>query len=250
MAKGTFIKGKWLPGDGDWFEKTSPATGDTSWEGQAASASQVNEAVEAAQDAGREWRHTPQGERTRIMEAYAGEIEKRAEDISAAISNDMGKARWESLAEAGAMKGKVAVSIEAQVERAGGRSQDTAFGGAHLTHRPHGVMAVFGPFNFPGHLPNGHIVPALLAGNTCVFKPSELAPSVARIMAGCFEAAGLPAGVLNVVNGGRDTGAALLDATSMAFSSPAQPRRVRRSTAISPVVPISFSRSKWAATIR
>lgn len=212
MAKGTYINGKWHVGDGDWFEKTSPATGETSWEGQAASAAQVNEAVEAAQDAGRDWRHVPQDTRTRILEAYAAEVEKRTDDISKAISEDMGKARWESVAEAGAMKGKIAVSIQAQVERAGGRSQDTAFGGAHLTHRPHGVMAVFGPFNFPGHLPNGHIVPALLAGNTCVFKPSELAPSVAKIMVDCFEAAGLPEGALNVVNGGRDTGAALLDA--------------------------------------
>jgi succinylglutamic semialdehyde dehydrogenase len=73
-------------------------------------------------------------------------------------------------------------------------------------------MAVFGPFNFPGHLPNGHIVPALLAGNTCVFKPSELAPSVAKLMIDCFEAAGLPPGVVNVVHGGRETGGALLDA--------------------------------------
>ena len=212
MAKGTYISGKWHSGDGAWFEKPSPATGKTSWEGQASSAAQVNEAVEAAQDAGRDWRHVPQSRRTQILEAYAGEVEKRAEDISEAISNDMGKARWESLAEAGAMKGKIAVSIDAQVERAGGRSQETAFGGAHLTHRPHGVMAVFGPFNFPGHLPNGHIVPALLAGNTCVFKPSELAPSVAKIMVECFEVAGLPDGVLNVVHGGRETGAALLDA--------------------------------------
>jgi succinylglutamic semialdehyde dehydrogenase len=70
---------------------------------------------------------------------------------------------------------------------------------------------VFGPFNFPGHLPNGHIVPALLAGNTCVFKPSELAPGVAALMAECFAAAGLPPGCLNIVQGGRETGAALID---------------------------------------
>jgi len=123
----------------------------------------------------------------------------------------MGKTRWEALGEAGAMKGKVAISIKAQNERAGNRFDETAFGSNHLTHRPHGVMAVFGPFNFPGHLPNGHIVPALLAGNACVFKPSELAPSVAALIVEAFEVAGLPAGVLNVIQGGRDTGAALLD---------------------------------------
>jgi succinylglutamic semialdehyde dehydrogenase len=63
-----------------------------------------------------------------------------------------------------------------------------------------------GPYNFPAHLPNGHIVPALLAGNTIVFKPSELTPAVADFIADCWAAAGLPDGVLNVVHGGGDTG--------------------------------------------
>jgi succinylglutamic semialdehyde dehydrogenase len=78
-----------------------------------------------------------------------------------------------------------------------------------VRHRPHGVVAVLGPYNFPGHLPNGHIVPALIAGNTVVFKPSELAPGVARHTARLWQAAGLPPGVLNLVQGGRETGAAL-----------------------------------------
>jgi succinylglutamic semialdehyde dehydrogenase len=78
-----------------------------------------------------------------------------------------------------------------------------------LRHKPHGVLAVLGPYNFPAHLPNGHIVPALLAGNTIVFKPSELTPAVAEFMADCWEAAGLPDGVLGLVQGGGDTGRAL-----------------------------------------
>lgn len=212
MAKGAYIDGKWSSGNGDWFEKTCPASGETSWEGEACSPAQVTEAVESAKLAGAHWRHMPQNDRTKILEAYAEEIGKRADRIAEAISRDMGKALWDSKGEAAAMQGKIAVSIKAQIERAGGRSGDTVFGSAHLTHRPHGVMAVFGPFNFPGHLPNGHIVPALLAGNTCVFKPSELAPAVAELMVECFEAAGLPPGVLNVVHGGRQTGAALLEA--------------------------------------
>ncbi|MEQ9314557.1 MAG: aldehyde dehydrogenase family protein, partial [Henriciella sp.] len=179
MSKGAYIDGKWLAGDGDWFEKTCPATGETSWEGQAASPAQVHLAIESARKAGEAWRHLPQHDRTRILEAYAEAVGERAEQIAEAISRDMGKALWDSRNEAGAMKGKIAISIAAQVERAGGRHDDTAFGSAILSHRPHGVMAVFGPFNFPGHLPNGHIVPALLAGNSCVFKPSELAPAVA-----------------------------------------------------------------------
>ena len=109
------------------------------------------------------------------------------------------------------MQGKVDISIRAYDERTGERTAATAFGSATLRHRPHGVAAVLGPFNFPGHLPNGHIVPALLAGDTVVFKPSEETPLTGQLMAEAFAAADLPTGVVNVVQGGRDTGAALLD---------------------------------------
>jgi succinylglutamic semialdehyde dehydrogenase len=211
MAKSVYVDGRWSDGDGDWFEKTNPASGETSWEGQASSPGQVSEAVLSARRAQSDWARRPQHDRTTILEAYADEITKRADAVAEAISRDMGKAAWEARAEAGAMAAKVAISIKAQVERAGSSFSEAAFGSTHLTHRAHGVMAVFGPFNFPGHLPNGHIVPALLAGNTCVFKPSELAPSVAAIMADAFQAAGLPDGALNIVQGGRETGAALLD---------------------------------------
>ena len=73
------------------------------------------------------------------------------------------------------------------------------------------MVAVFGPYNFPGHLPNGHIVPALLAGNCVVFKPSELTPGSAEATVKIWEKAGLPKGVLNLLQGGRDTGAALAE---------------------------------------
>ncbi|MEO1101322.1 MAG: succinylglutamate-semialdehyde dehydrogenase [Pseudomonadota bacterium] len=212
MDKHVYIDGTWTAGHGPAFENHCPATGDVVWAGQAADAAQVNAATAAARKAFPGWARLPQNDRTHILEAYAEEIGKRADAIAEAISRDMGKALWDSLSEAGAMKGKIGHSINAQVERAGTRFGETGFGSAHLTHRPHGVMGVFGPFNFPGHLPNGHIVPALLAGNTCVFKPSELAPAVAALMVEAFEAAGLPEGCLNVVHGGRDTGAALLEA--------------------------------------
>lgn len=206
-----FSSGQWQSGKGATFSSICPATGDAVWKGAGASRDQIIEAVGDARRAFEGWRNTPQSERTRIIEAYGDEIGKRVEIIARAISMDMGKPLWEAITEAKTMQAKIAVSVKAQVERAGGRAQDTPFGSAHLTHRPHGVMAVFGPFNFPGHLPNGHIIPALLAGNTCVFKPSELAPSVATLMIEAFQAAGLPDGCVNVVQGGRDTGAALID---------------------------------------
>ena len=209
---GVYSDGQWTIGSGEAFENACPATGEVTWSGHAASGADVATAVSAARAAFASWSRAPQADRTRIIEAYAEALKSRSDQIAETISRDMGKALWDSRAEAGAMVGKVAISINAQVERAGVKANQTAFGSAHLTHRPHGVMAVYGPFNFPGHLPNGHIVPALLAGNTCVFKPSELAPGVAAIMVDAFEEAGLPAGCLNVLQGGRETGAALLNA--------------------------------------
>jgi succinylglutamic semialdehyde dehydrogenase len=107
------------------------------------------------------------------------------------------------------MANKIPLSVQAFKER---RSAAVSTANNQTTatrYKPHGVVAVFGPFNFPGHLPNGHIVPALIAGNTVVFKPSELTPLVARRTVELWLAAGLPSGVLNLVQGARETGQAL-----------------------------------------
>jgi len=212
MTKDVYISGVWHRGQGAGFQKTCPARGDVSWSGHAASPSQVAQAVNSARSAFKDWSRRPQIERSDILKAYATAFGQRREAIALAISRDMGKPLWESRMEADAMAGKVGISIAAQSERAGHKTSSAAFGGIDLSHRPHGVMAVMGPYNFPGHLPNGHIVPALLAGNTCVFKPSELAPSAAALMVEAMSESGLPHGCVNIVNGGRDTGAALIEA--------------------------------------
>lgn len=190
------------------MKSTNPITGATVWDGGAASSEAVKDAVAAAREAFHNFSMTPLSERIAMMERWGEAILARKEQIARAISDEIGKPMWEARTEAGAMAGKVAHSIRAQAERAGSTASDAM----SLNHRPHGVMAVFGPFNFPGHLPNGHIIPALLAGNTVVFKPSELAPSVGDIFADLAREAGLADGVLNIVQGGRDTGAALLNA--------------------------------------
>ena len=212
MSGGVFVKGVWKAGQGDEFQTINPSIGEPHWRGRAASQAQVAEAVDAARQASRAWRLTPLTERIRILESYAAALADDADELAAAISQDMGKPLWEAETEIAAMQAKVAISVKAQAERAGHKLTDAPFGQTQLSHIPHGVLAVFGPFNFPGHLPNGHIVPVLLAGNTCVFKPSELAPSVADLMISAFTKSGLPAGVLNLVHGGRATGAALLNA--------------------------------------
>lgn len=190
------------------MKSTNPITGATVWEGAAASAPGVTAAVSKAREAFHDFSLTPLTDRIAMMERWAEAVTARKEEIARAISDEIGKPMWEARTEAGAMAAKVGHSIRAQAERAGSSATDAM----SMDHRPHGVMAVFGPFNFPGHLPNGHIVPALLAGNTVVFKPSELAPSLGCIFQDLGQAAGLPEGVLNIVQGGRETGAALLDA--------------------------------------
>lgn len=190
------------------MKSINPVSGETIWEGEAATAEAVKVAVGKAREAFHAFSLTPVSARIAMMERWASEITTRTEVIARAISDEIGKPMWEARTEAGAMAAKVGHSIRAQAERAG----DTQSDAMALHHHPHGVMAVFGPFNFPGHLPNGHIVPALLAGNSVVFKPSELAPSLGDIFTDIAAAAGLPDGVLNIVQGGRDTGAALLDA--------------------------------------
>lgn len=186
----------------------NPITGDIVWSGREASADDVNRVVAKARAAFHEFSLTPLSDRIAMMERWGEAVTARKEEIARAISDEIGKPLWEARTEAGAMAAKAAHSIRAQAERAGEVTSDAM----QMGHRPHGVMAVLGPFNFPGHLPNGHIIPALLAGNTVVFKPSELAPSLGDIFAQLAADADLPDGVLNIVQGGRDTGAALIDA--------------------------------------
>ncbi|HEX5776733.1 MAG TPA: succinylglutamate-semialdehyde dehydrogenase [Caulobacteraceae bacterium] len=193
------------------FVSTDPATGEVVWEGAAADAREVGEAVGKARAAFDDWADRPREDRIEALRRYKAALEGRRAAFAEALSRETGKALWETTAELGSMIGKVDISIAAYDERTGVKASDTAFGRAVLRHRPHGVMAVLGPFNFPGHLPNGHIVPALLAGDTVVFKPSEETPLAGQLMVEAFEAADLPAGVVNLVQGGRETGAALLD---------------------------------------
>lgn len=206
-----FIDGVWKEGRGAVFASTDPSSGEVVWEGAAATKQDVDAAFAAARKAFVGWALTPLSERIAKLRAYVAELDKLADRLPQTISRETGKVLWETTGELGAMKGKVELSIQSYEARSGHTVSEVAFGRSELVHRPHGVMAVMGPFNFPGHLPNGHIIPALLAGNTVVFKPSELAPATGELLVKALEMAGIPPGVVNLVQGARDTGAALLD---------------------------------------
>jgi len=182
-----------------------PATGETVWQGEAASGADVDTAVTQARGAFARWAAQPVADRELWLRAFARALERGKAPLVEAICREVGKPRWEADSEVRTMIGKVDLSIQAFAQRC----REFGAGPVVTRFRPHGVVAVFGPFNFPGHLPNGHIVPALLAGNTVVFKPSERAPWVAELLAQAWREAELPPGVFNLVQGPGATGAAL-----------------------------------------
>lgn len=157
----------------------------------------VDRAIDAARRAFPAWRRNAQ--RAELLRAYQARLKAHADEIAKTISREIGKPLWEAKTEVSAMVSKVDLSIgEGAAYVKDVQLPDLP---GEIRHRPLGVCAVVGPFNFPGHLPNGQIVPALLAGNTVVFKPSEKGAETARWMARCFDEAGFPPGVFNVVQG-------------------------------------------------
>lgn len=206
---GCFINGTWRVGSGGPLESINPADQTVAWTGPAASTEDVADAVAAARAAQPDWEATPLNEREAVLERFAGVVAENRRELADLISMETGKPPWEADTEVVSVIGKVALSVDAYHERTPTVAvSDTA----SLAHRPVGVMAVLGPFNFPAHLPNGQILPALLAGNSVVYKPSEAAPAVAAAHVRFLAEAGVPAGVLNLVVGGPDAGRALVDA--------------------------------------
>ena len=204
-----FINGAWEAGEGQKFDSVDPARNEVIWSGESASANQVEKAVMAARQAFPEWAEKSVDERLAICKKFSELLEENKEHLARTMAKETGKPVWETRTEVGAMMGKVAISERAYNERTGTVENEMPGAKAFIRHKPHGVVAVYGPYNFPGHLPNGHIVPALIAGNTIVFKPSELTPMVAQETVKLWEKAGIPAGVLNLVQGEVETGKAL-----------------------------------------
>lgn len=204
------IQGKWQPGEGEQFESVDPAKNQVIWRGQAASEQQVDMAMAAARVAFPAWASLAFEKRLDYVKRFAQLLEQNKETMAQLMSQETGKTLWETRTEVSAMIAKVAISEKAYHERTGVVENEMPGAKAYIRHKPHGVVAVFGPYNFPGHLPNGHIVPALLAGNVVVFKPSELTPYVAQFTVELWQQAGLPAGVIQLLQGLVATGKAIV----------------------------------------
>jgi succinylglutamic semialdehyde dehydrogenase len=207
-----FIHGIWERGESAPLCSTDPSTGETVWDATEASTQQVARAVDAAREAFPDWSAKSYQERLAYLERFRTGVEQRAEELSLLISRETGKLLWDARSETSAVVGKLKFAAASHEERAGEKVTVNASApgqASALRHRPHGVVAVFGPYNFPAHLPNGHIMPALLSGNTIIFKPSELTPAVAEWMVRLWDEVGLPKGVLNLVQGTSEVGKAL-----------------------------------------
>jgi succinylglutamic semialdehyde dehydrogenase len=171
-----------------------------------ASRSDVGAAVERARAAFPAWRDAGFEARAAVLRRFRDLASARSEALAGLIAREMGKAIWDARGESKLLAAKVDVTLGEGMRTV---APIEAGPGVRTSVHPRGVLAVLGPYNFPAHLPNGHIVPALATGNTVVFKPSELTPTVGAFMGALWRDSGLPEGVLEIVQGPGETGAAL-----------------------------------------
>ncbi len=205
---GDFIFGQFkkpTEASGEWISRSPASFSDELGRFQYSYA-HVDEAVHVAQAAFRSWKKLPISERAEFLKKFQTVLKKREDEWVEAIAREVGKPLWEAKTELSAMLNKVDITIQESMRLVADfeipKIMEHTNGACR--YRALGVVAVIGPFNFPGHLPNGHIIPSLLTGNTVVFKPSEKAPWVGQLMAESFQEAGLPPGVFNMVQGERE----------------------------------------------
>jgi succinylglutamic semialdehyde dehydrogenase len=184
-----------------------PATGAEYWR---RAISDVDAEVAAARQNWAGWAAQSVTVRMEALRRFANVVRSKADALADCISRETGKPLWEARTEAEAVINKVEISISAYSERTSQRRLEGNLGAKMaVRHKPHGVLGVLGPYNFPAHLPNGHIVPALIAGNAVVFKPSEKTPATGAMLVEFYHEAGIPAGVVRLIVGGPDEGRAL-----------------------------------------
>ncbi|MEM8875399.1 MAG: aldehyde dehydrogenase family protein [Planctomycetota bacterium] len=192
-----FIDGAWIAGDG------APTVSENPWTGDAV--------LEVRSPLDRKARircwNAPLETRIEMLRRFAELLTERKDELTGLIRTEVGKPTWEATQEAGACIAKIELTIDALAER----RSDVELSNGRITYAPLGTILVIGPFNFPAHLPNGQIAPALLAGNGVIFKPSELAPACGEFMVRTWIDAGVPPECLALVQGGGDVASDLLD---------------------------------------
>ena len=200
-------------GAGKKLVSRDPATDEEIWSGEIGDAAAEVAAARAAWPA---WAAHSNAYRIEAVRRFANVVRKKEGEFADLIARETGKPLWEAKTEVAAVVNKVEISVEAYAERTPQRKMEAGLGNRiAVRHKPHGVLAVLGPYNFPAHLPNGHIVPALIAGNAVVFKPSEKTPATGELLVKCFHEAKIPEGVVRLLIGGPDQGRALANETGI-----------------------------------
>jgi succinylglutamic semialdehyde dehydrogenase len=210
-GKGQYIDGHWLKGHGLPLESINPSYGTLLWQGASATQQEISTASHAARQALFSWSSLDFQQRANYIQKFAAQVEKNRDQLAYLITLETGKPLWEAHTEVSSVIGKINISIKAYLERTSTKVTQTAETDQCLRFKAHGVVVVLGAFNFPAHLSNGHIVPALLAGNTVLYKPSEHTPAVAEFIMQCWHGSELPAGVINCLQGDITTGKTLLN---------------------------------------
>jgi succinylglutamic semialdehyde dehydrogenase len=191
----------------DWITSRSPADrSDEIGRFPVADPGEVDAAVGRARAAFPAWRDAGPAARADVLLRFRDLARARAEEIARLVAREVGKALWDARSEAALLPAKVDATLGEGLRLV---APLEAGAGARATFHPRGVLAVLSPFNFPVHLANGHLVPALALGNTVVLKPSELAPAAGEWLVRALRDAGAPPGVVEVVHGGAETGRAL-----------------------------------------
>ncbi len=208
-ALGNFIDGAWVPPAGAALVSRNPAADgavvfETGWTVDAVAA-----ACEAARKAQPAWARLTLAERSAHLARFKAAIAARGDDLAEAIVLETGKIRSEAKTEVSTLLNRFEL---AQRALESDLKEGPQPGATHeiLRFHPLGVIGVIGPFNFPLHLCHAHVIPALLAGNAVVVKPSDLSPLAGQRYAECAQAAGLPPGIFNLVLGTAAVGAAIV----------------------------------------
>jgi succinylglutamic semialdehyde dehydrogenase len=167
-------------------------------------------AVAAARRAWPAWRDATPDTRASALRRFGDVLRAEAERLAIVIATEVGKPVWEARTEVQAMVAKIDITLAQGLELVAERAYELGPGQiGRWRSNARGVLAVLGPFNFPGHLSHGHVVPALATGNCVVLKPSEKTPATGQLYAELAARAGFPPGVVNVIQGDGAVGAAL-----------------------------------------
>jgi malonate-semialdehyde dehydrogenase (acetylating)/methylmalonate-semialdehyde dehydrogenase len=208
-----YVNGQWQRSAAvELLDVTNPATAQVLAQVPLSPAAEVNAAAQSAQAAFASWRRTPVTERIQYLFKFKQLLEENLDAIARIITDECGKTYAESAAEMRRGIENVEVACGAPILLQGINNEDIAPGiDEHMFRQPLGVVACITPFNFPGMIPLWFMPYALAAGNCFILKPSEKVPGAAIKLFELLEQAGFPPGVVQLVNGGKETVDALLD---------------------------------------